>query len=31
MREHLNEVAPRRMAVLDQVNLVIDNYPEGQE
>jgi glutaminyl-tRNA synthetase len=31
MREHLNEVAPRRMAVLDPVKLVIDNYPEGQE
>ena len=31
MREHLNEVAPRRMAVLDPVRLVIENYPEGQE
>ncbi len=31
MREHLNEVAPRRVAVLDPVKLVIDNYPEGQE
>jgi glutaminyl-tRNA synthetase len=31
MREHLNEVAPRRMAVLDPVKLVIDNYPAGQE
>jgi glutaminyl-tRNA synthetase len=31
MREHLNEVAPRRMAVLDPVKLVIENYPEGQE
>ncbi len=30
MREHLNEVAPRRMAVLDPVKLVIDNFPEGQ-
>jgi glutaminyl-tRNA synthetase len=30
MREHLNEVAPRRMAVLDPVRLVIDNFPEGQ-
>jgi glutaminyl-tRNA synthetase len=29
MREHLNEVAPRRTAVLDPVKLVIDNYPEG--
>jgi len=27
MREHLNDVAPRRMAVLDPVKLVIDNYP----
>jgi glutaminyl-tRNA synthetase len=27
MREHLNEVAPRRMAVLDPVKLVIANYP----
>jgi len=31
MREHLNEIAPRRMAVLDPVRLVIDNYPDGQE
>jgi glutaminyl-tRNA synthetase len=31
MREHLNESAPRRMAVLDPVRLVIDNYPEGKE
>jgi glutaminyl-tRNA synthetase len=31
MREHLNEVAPRRMAVLDPVKLVIENYPEGQD
>jgi glutaminyl-tRNA synthetase len=30
MREHLNEVAPRRIAVLDPLKLVIDNYPEGQ-
>ena len=27
MREHLNEVAPRRIAVLDPVKLIIDNYP----
>ena len=27
MREHLNEIAPRRMAVLDPVKLVIENYP----
>jgi glutaminyl-tRNA synthetase len=31
MREHLNETAPRRIAVLDPVRLIIDNYPEGQE
>jgi glutaminyl-tRNA synthetase len=31
MREHLNEVAPRRMAVLDPVKLVIENYPDGRE
>ena len=30
MREHLNDVAPRRMAVLDPVRLVIENYPEGK-
>ena len=30
MREHLNEIAPRRMAVLDPVRLVIENYPEGE-
>ncbi len=29
MREHLNEIAPRRMAVLDPVRLVIENYPPG--
>jgi len=31
MREHLNEIAPRRMAVLDPVRLVIDNFPAGRE
>jgi glutaminyl-tRNA synthetase len=31
MREHLNEVAPRRMAVLDPLKLVIDNFPEAGE
>jgi glutaminyl-tRNA synthetase len=31
MREHLNEVAPRRMAVLDPVKLVIENYPDDRE
>ncbi len=30
VREHLNRVAPRVMAVLDPVRVVIDNYPEGQ-
>lgn len=30
LREHLNKVAQRRMAVLDPVKVVIDNYPEGQ-
>jgi glutaminyl-tRNA synthetase len=29
MREDLNAHAPRRIAVLDPVRLVIDNYPEG--
>ncbi len=31
MREHLNEIAPRRIAVLDPLKLVIDNYPDGQQ
>ena len=31
MREHLNEVAERRIAVLDPVKLVIDNYPADKE
>ena len=31
MREHLNGVAPRRIAVLDPLKLVIENYPEGKE
>ncbi len=30
IRDHLNKVAPRRMAVLNPVKLIIDNYPEGQ-
>ena len=30
IREHLNQTARRRMAVLDPVKLVIENYPEGQ-
>lgn len=31
IRQELNKVAPRVMAVLDPVKLVITNYPEGQE
>ncbi len=31
MREHLNEVAERRIAVLNPVKLIISNYPEGQQ
>jgi glutaminyl-tRNA synthetase len=31
MRDHLNETAERRIAVLDPLKLIIDNYPEGQE
>lgn len=31
MREHLNETAQRRIAVLDPVKLIIENFPEGQE
>jgi len=31
MREHMNEVAPRRIAVLDPVKLIIENYPEDRE
>jgi len=30
IREHLNKVAARRMAVLKPLKLVIDNYPAGQ-
>lgn len=30
VREHLNAVAPRLMAVLDPVKLVIENWPEGK-
>ncbi|MBQ4132920.1 MAG: glutamine--tRNA ligase/YqeY domain fusion protein [Desulfovibrionaceae bacterium] len=30
VREHLNEVAPRAMGVINPLKLVIDNYPEGQ-
>ena len=31
MREDLNERAERRIAVLDPLKLIIDNYPAGQE
>ncbi|WP_405268238.1 glutamine--tRNA ligase/YqeY domain fusion protein [Cellulophaga sp. Ld12] len=31
IREHLNRVAPRVMAVLDPLRVVITNYPEDQE
>jgi glutaminyl-tRNA synthetase len=31
MREHLNEVAPRRIAVLDPLKLVIENHPEDRQ
>jgi glutaminyl-tRNA synthetase len=31
VREDLNKIAPRVMAVLDPIKLVITNYPEGQE
>ena len=30
LREHLNKVAPRMMAVLNPLKVVITNYPEGQ-
>ena len=30
MREHLNDSAERRVAVLDPLKLIITNYPEGQ-
>ena len=30
VREDLNEKAPRAMAVLDPIKLIIENYPEGQ-
>ncbi|CCQ74868.1 glutamine--tRNA ligase/YqeY domain fusion protein [Magnetospira sp. QH-2] len=31
IRDHLNSHAHRRMAVLDPLKVVIENYPEGQE
>lgn len=30
LRDHLNRVAPRAMAVLDPLKLVVVNYPEGE-
>ncbi|HQL91819.1 MAG TPA: glutamine--tRNA ligase/YqeY domain fusion protein [Anaerolineaceae bacterium] len=30
VRDELNMTAPRRMAVLEPVKVIIDNYPEGQ-
>ena len=30
VREHLNKIADRRMAVLDPIELVIENWPEGK-
>lgn len=30
VRERLNQIAPRRMAVLDPLPVTIENYPEGQ-
>ena len=30
LRDDLNKTAPRRMAVLNPLKVVIDNYPEGQ-
>jgi glutaminyl-tRNA synthetase len=31
IRDDLNENAPRAMAVMDPIKLVIENYPEGQQ
>tara|TARA_B100000131_G_scaffold185055_1_gene178244 strand:+ start:848 stop:2527 length:1680 start_codon:yes stop_codon:yes gene_type:complete len=30
LREHLNKISPRIMAVLNPVKLIIENYPEGE-
>ncbi len=30
IREHLNAIAPRFMAVMDPLKITIENYPEGQ-
>ena len=31
VREHLNKISLRRMAVLDPIKVIITNYPEGKE
>ena len=31
VREHLNAITPRLMAVLDPIKVIIENYPENQE
>ena len=31
IRDELNEIAPRRVAVLNPIKVVVDNYPEGKE
>jgi len=31
VREHLNEISSRRMAVLNPVKVIIDNYPEDKD
>ena len=31
VRDHLNQIAPRVMAVLDPLKVIITNYPEGEE
>ena len=31
IRDELNEIAPRRVAVLNPIKVVVDNYPEGNE
>jgi glutaminyl-tRNA synthetase (EC 6.1.1.18) len=31
LREHLNEVAPRAMGVINPLRLVIENYPDDQD
>ena len=31
VREELNENAPRRVAVIDPIKVIVDNYPEGKK